>query len=61
MGMKPSDSTALPLCFFHHAQGHQRGWLWFEGHYHLDLRAIAAWHAFYSRELGMLKPRRLAA
>lgn len=61
MGMKPSDFFALPLCYYHHAEGHQHGWEWFEDIYALDLRAIAAWHAFVSRQMGMLKPRRLAA
>lgn len=60
MGMKPSDLNCVPFCYHHHAEGHQRGWRWFQAHYDLNLRAIAAWHAFHSRLLGLLPESRHA-
>lgn len=54
-GLKPPDSAAVSLCHFHHMAGHDRGWRTFERAHGLDLVAIAAWLAFYSRCLGILK------
>lgn len=53
-GIKPDDSLVIPACFEHHMEIHQRGALTFQWQYSINLRAIAAWHAFYSRCLGIL-------
>lgn len=58
MGMKPGPEWQIPLCWHHHAEGHQIGWRTWERRYDLDLRAIAMWLAFQSRCLGLLPPLR---
>jgi hypothetical protein len=58
-GIKASDIFACPLCFHHHlgsdeavhARGDELAW-W--GELGLDPIAIASWHAFLSRKLGLL-------
>lgn len=51
----PPDSAAIPMCHFHHMAGHDRGWRTFERARGLDLTVCAAWLAFHSRCLGILK------
>lgn len=40
-GLRPADCWAVPLCGYHHAEGHRIGWLTFEASHHIDLRAFA--------------------
>ncbi len=42
------------LCWWHHAEYHQIGRLTWQRKYHLDLAAIASWHAFLSHKFGLL-------
>lgn len=53
-GVKPDDTQAVNLCWWHHEQGHRIGWKSFEGLHQLDLGVIAAWMAFHSRCMGLL-------
>lgn len=41
-GLKPDDSTAVPLCSRAHADGHARGWQTFEKTWGVDLDKLAA-------------------
>lgn len=41
MGLKPDDTTAVPLCDLAHAIVHQIGWQSFEKRYGVDLSRIA--------------------
>jgi len=41
MGVKPSDSWAVPICQVHHSELHRIGHRSFEKKHGLDLRAIA--------------------
>jgi hypothetical protein len=41
MGLKPDDTTAVPLCAFHHAEIHRIGWQSFEKRHRLDLSELA--------------------
>lgn len=47
VGMKPDDSTTVPLCSKAHAAGHAQGWSTFQGVWRVDLTATAAdlWRA----------------
>lgn len=47
-GMKPPDSSTVPLCMLHHDEGHHRGWKTFEDKYGIDLTEAAAWYASVS-------------
>lgn len=40
-GLKPDDSTAVPLCSKAHANGHTQGWSTFQGVWRVDLEATA--------------------
>ena len=40
-GRKPPDRYAVRLCDELHRLGHQKGWLWFESHYGVSLKAEA--------------------
>ncbi len=42
MGLKPDDSSAVPLCSAAHKRGHETGWQTFEKEWSVDLSAIAA-------------------
>lgn len=52
MGLKPSDSTTVPLCDMAHGIVHQIGWQSFEARYGVDLSKIAA-------ELWRVSPHRI--
>ena len=54
-GIKPSDIFCVPLCNLHHSQVHHKGVIWVEREYGLDLRAIATWQAYLSKQLGLIK------
>lgn len=54
-GVKPDDFQCVPLCWYHHEQGHRIGWRTWEQLHGLDLSVIAAWLAFQSRCLGILR------
>lgn len=54
-GIKPDDSQALPICWWHHEQGHRIGWKTFEALHGLDLTVIASWLAFLSRCHGRIR------
>ena len=41
-GLKPDDSTAVPLCDLAHTEIHNTGWQTFEKKWGVDLSAIAA-------------------
>ena len=41
-GLKPMDSSAVPMCSFHHRTYHQKGHNYFEIAYQLDLKKLAA-------------------
>lgn len=56
MGRKPGPQWLLPLCWEHHAEGHQIGWRTWERRYGLNLYVCACWLAFHSRALGILPP-----
>lgn len=51
MGLKPDDTTAVPLCNVAHAEIHQSGWMSFEKKYGVDLSKIAG-------ELALKSPHR---
>ena len=53
-GIKPPDSGTVNLCFEHHAEGHQTGWLTWQRKYRILLAPHAAMLAQRSRELGIL-------
>lgn len=53
-GLKPPPQHCLPLCGFHHEEGHQIGWQTFEARYGVDLREVARGHAIVSRGMGLL-------
>ncbi len=42
MGLKPSDSTVVPLCDLAHTEIHNTGWRTFESKYAVDLSKLAA-------------------
>lgn len=42
VGLKPMDSSAVPMCSNHHRLYHQRGHQSFETYYGLDLAKLAA-------------------
>lgn len=55
-GGRPED--LVPLCWWHHVGpggGHTMGWKTWERRNGLDLAACAAWFAFHSRALGILR------
>ena len=54
-GIKPSDTHCVPFCYWHHDMIHKRGTRYVEELYGLDLRVIAAWQAFLSKQLGLIK------
>ena len=39
--MKPGPEWTIPLCVFHHQEGHQIGWRTFEARYQVELRSVA--------------------
>ena len=41
-GAGGTDRETVPLCWLHHAEGHQVGWCTFERRYQVDLTMIAA-------------------
>lgn len=41
VGLKPDDSTCVPLCGRAHQLGHSIGWQTFETRYQVDLKSIA--------------------
>ncbi len=41
MGLKPSDTWAIPLCYQHHHEQHQIGEMPFEERHGIDMKAIA--------------------
>lgn len=45
----------VPLCFLHHRAFHDKGRHTFKRLYGIDLEVAAAWLAFHSRMLGILK------
>lgn len=55
IGMKPGDDKCVNLCFWCHREGHTSGWEQRERHYGKSLKAAAAWLAFHSRTLGILR------
>ena len=48
-GLLPPDLDAVPLCWQHHAEGHQHGWQTFERVHGIDLRQEAAFYRSASR------------
>lgn len=42
MGLKPDDSSAVPLCSAAHKRGHDMGWKTFERMWLVDLSDVAA-------------------
>jgi hypothetical protein len=51
-GGQPDD--LIPLCVFHHTEGHQIGWKTFERRYCIGLTDQAEYYAAVSRTLGLL-------
>ena len=43
--IKPGDEWTVPLCGYHHPEGHNIGWQTFEEKYDLNLREAALWFA----------------
>lgn len=53
---KPADEWAVPLCPFHHNEGHTVGWSTFEAKYHVNLREVAISWAALSPYLPRSRP-----
>ena len=52
-GLRPHDSSAVPLCHEHHAEQHRIGQPAFERRYRIDLAALAADFTRLSPDLKM--------
>lgn len=53
-GIKPADRDCANICWYHHAEGHQIGWITWQRRHRIILAAHAARLAQRSRELGIL-------
>lgn len=53
-GLKPPPACCINICYWHHAEGHQKGWKTTSAKYGVDFAEVARGQAIVSAAMGLL-------